>query len=187
MIDTWQKAVNYGEKAAKIGKKATKKCWKCSKKRRKSSKNGAYSCQDSMFFDCLRPMFDFLRVWWACRCTYGTVWVLPKKPLGAAEETVGCRRGNRWVPWEKSMVSAEALAGNRNHSGTDSVWGRVCGRLGKAVAGSTFPRLRFSECRLDRRSKRLPRNKNRFRPTAPAYKGGCSKIHSQGDRPRVLS
>ena len=41
------------------------------------------------------------------------VWALPKKPLGAAEETNGCRRGNRWVPWEKPMVSAEETAGNR--------------------------------------------------------------------------
>ena len=40
----------------------------------------------------------------------------------------------------------------------------VCGRYVKAAAGSTS------------QSKKHPRNKTRFRPTALAYQGGCSKI-----------
>ena len=42
--------------------------------------------------------------------------------------------------------------------------GKNCGRYAKAAAGSTFL------------NKILQRNKTRFRPTALACQGGCSKI-----------
>ena len=62
------------------------------------------------------------------------------------------------------------------------------GEDGKPLALLPKARLRLSECRLelapslpsvsrlDQRSRILLRNKTRFRPTAPAYQGGCSKI-----------